>query len=115
MAFIFNTWKVSSTLSTGLWADHLGLCKRRRWKKLSYEVHRIRPTGEPTSEPTGECFTCKVVVQRKVYRTDTPYYSQDLAKENAAMRAYMVVQAYSVNGGMLIRNGVVQGLTTRAT
>lgn len=33
-----------------------------------------------------------------------------LAQENAAMRAFMVCRNFSVNGGMLARNGIVQGL-----
>ena len=44
------------------------------------------------------------------YRTDLAYESDDLAQENAAMRAFMVCRNFSQNGGMLARNGIVQGL-----
>ncbi|KAK4206059.1 hypothetical protein QBC37DRAFT_301563, partial [Rhypophila decipiens] len=44
------------------------------------------------------------------YRTDLPYESGGLAQENAVMRAFMVCCYFSVNGGMLARNGIVQGL-----
>ncbi|CAK7242229.1 MAG: hypothetical protein STHCBS139747_003710, partial [Sporothrix thermara] len=42
--------------------------------------------------------------------TDLAYESDILAQENAAMRAFMVCRNFSVNGGMLARNGIVQGL-----
>lgn len=44
------------------------------------------------------------------YQTDLAYESDVLAQENAAMRAFMVCRNFSVNGGMLARNGIVQGL-----
>lgn len=44
------------------------------------------------------------------YQTDLAYESTTLAQENAAMRAFMVCRNFSVNGGMLARNGIVQGL-----
>lgn len=46
----------------------------------------------------------------RVYQTDLAYGSAELAHENAAMRAFMVCRNFSVNGGMLARNGIVQGL-----
>lgn len=42
------------------------------------------------------------------YQTDLPYDSEDLAQENAAMRAFMICRNFTVNGGMLARNGIVQ-------
>jgi hypothetical protein len=38
-----------------------------------------------------------------------------LAQENAAMRAFMVCRNFSVNGGMLARNGIVQGMPANDT
>lgn len=55
-------------------------------------------------------YTCLVLVNGREYRTDLAYESDQLAQENAAMRAFMVCRNFSVNGGMLARNGVVQGL-----
>lgn len=46
----------------------------------------------------------------RVYQTDLSYDSSELACENAAMRAFMVCRNFSVNGGILARNGIVQGL-----
>jgi len=43
-------------------------------------------------------------------KPDLAYESDGLAQENAAMRAFMVCRNFSVNGGMLASNGVVQGL-----
>lgn len=55
-------------------------------------------------------YTCLVLVNGREYQTDLAYESGSLAKENAAMRAFMVCRNFSVNGGMLARNGIVQGL-----
>ncbi|KAL7622276.1 hypothetical protein AAE478_007780 [Parahypoxylon ruwenzoriense] len=55
-------------------------------------------------------FTCLVLVNGREYQTDLAYESDHLAQENAAMRAFMVCRNFSVNGGMLARNGIVQGL-----
>lgn len=51
-----------------------------------------------------------MLVNGREYQTDLAYESDELAQENAAMRAFMVCRQFSVNGGMLARNGVVQGL-----
>lgn len=63
---------------------------------------------ESYRNPSG--FTCLVLVNGREYQTDLAYESDGLAQENAAMRAFMVCRNFSVNGGMLARNGVVQGL-----
>ncbi len=55
-------------------------------------------------------YTCLVLVNGREYQTDLSYESDSLAQENAAMRAFMVCRNFSVNGGMLARNGIVQGL-----
>lgn len=84
----------------GFYIQYLeGLCQRRGWHDPLYEVRR-----------GGSGFTCLVLVNGREYRTDLSYESDQLAQENAAMRAFMVCRNFSVNGGMLARNGVVQGL-----
>ncbi|KAI1177985.1 hypothetical protein F4777DRAFT_156197 [Nemania sp. FL0916] len=75
------------------------LCRRRGWQDPSYECYR----------DTGG-YTCLVLVNGREYQTDLAYESNSLAQENAAMRAFMVCRNFSVNGGMLARNGIVQGL-----
>ncbi|KAH9207909.1 hypothetical protein DL95DRAFT_428900 [Leptodontidium sp. 2 PMI_412] len=75
------------------------LCRRRGWRDPSYETYR-----------SSSGFTCLVLVNGREYQTDLAYESNGLAQENAAMRAFMVCQNFSINGGMLARNGVVQGL-----
>lgn len=60
-------------------------------------------------------YTCLVLVNGREYQTDQPYKTDRLAQENAAMRAFMVCRNFSVNGGMLARNGVVQGLPASET
>lgn len=77
----------------------LGLCRRRGWTDPMYECYRDR---------SG--YTCLVLVNGREYQTDLSYESDSLAQENAAMRAFMVCRNFSVNGGMLARNGIVQGL-----
>lgn len=81
-----------------------GLCRRRGWTDPSYECYR---------DPAG--FTCLVLVNGREYQTDLAYASDTLAQENAAMRAFMVCRNFSVNGGMLARNGIVQGLPANDT
>ncbi|KAH6696802.1 hypothetical protein F5X68DRAFT_185843 [Plectosphaerella plurivora] len=60
-------------------------------------------------------YTCLVLVNGREYQTDLSYESDTLAQENAAMRAFMVCRNFSVNGGMLARNGIVQGLPATET
>ena len=64
-------------------------------------------------DPIG--YTCLVLVNGREYQTDLAYESDVLAQENAAMRAFMVCRNFSVNGGMLARNGIVQGLPADET
>lgn len=66
------------------------LCRRRSWQDPTYECYH---------DSSG--YTCLVVVNNREFRTDLAYDSDALAKENAAMRAFMVCRNLSVNGGML--------------
>ncbi|KAF4625629.1 hypothetical protein G7Y89_g12535 [Cudoniella acicularis] len=75
------------------------LCIRKGWRDPLYETYR-----------SSSGFTCLVIVNGREYVTDLAYESDGLAQENAAMRAYMVCRNFSVNGGMLVREGVSQGL-----
>jgi hypothetical protein len=81
-----------------------GLCRRRGWEDPLYECYR---------DPSG--YTCLVLVNGREYQTDLAYESDVLAQENAAMRAFMVCRNFSVNGGMLARNGIIQGLPADET
>ncbi|UQC73580.1 uncharacterized protein CLUP02_00225 [Colletotrichum lupini] len=84
----------------GFYMQYLeSLCRRRGWNDPSYECYR---------DHSG--YTCLVLVNGREYQTDLAYQSDSLAQENAAMRAFMVCRNFSVNGGMLARNGIVQGL-----
>ncbi|RCI15824.1 hypothetical protein L249_2774 [Ophiocordyceps polyrhachis-furcata BCC 54312] len=88
----------------GFYMQYLeSLCRRRGWTDPSYECYR---------DING--FTCLVLVNGREYQTDLAYESDTLAQENAAMRAFMVCRNFSVNGGMLARNGIVQGLPATA-
>lgn len=81
-----------------------GLCRRRGWNDPTYDCIR---------DSNG--FTCLVLVNGRAYKTDLMYESGNLAQENAAMRAFMVCRSFSVNNGMLARNGIVQGLPADET
>ncbi|KAG6016903.1 hypothetical protein E4U43_002780 [Claviceps pusilla] len=84
----------------GFYMQYLeSLCRRRGWTDPSYECYR---------DHSG--YTCLVLVNGREYQTDLSYESDVLAQENAAMRAFMVCRNFSVNGGMLARNGIVQGM-----
>ncbi|CAK7264877.1 hypothetical protein SEPCBS119000_001227 [Sporothrix epigloea] len=86
--------------SFGFYMQYLeSLCRRRGWTDPVYECYR---------DSSG--YTCLVLVNGREYQTDLAYESGMLAQENAAMRAFMVCRNFSVNGGMLARNGIVQGL-----
>jgi len=85
---------------SGYYMNYLaGLCQRRSWQDPLYETYK-----------SSSGYTCLVLVNGREYQTDLAYESDFLAQENAAMRAFMVCRNFSVNGGMLARNGVVQGL-----
>ncbi|KAK4190843.1 hypothetical protein QBC35DRAFT_56697 [Podospora australis] len=89
----------------GFYMQYLeSLCRRRGWLDPTYECYR-----------DGSGYTCLVQVNGREYQTDLAYESGNLAQENAAMRAFMVCRNFSVNGGMLARNGIVQGLPAEDT
>lgn len=81
----------------------LGLCKRRQWPQPHYESYR-----------TSAGYACVARVNNREYQTDTTYGSDLLARENAAMRAYLICRNFSVNDGMYpsghARGPVIQGL-----
>ncbi|KAK4232468.1 hypothetical protein QBC38DRAFT_505802 [Podospora fimiseda] len=92
-------------MATGFYIQYLeSLCRRRGWHDPSYECYR-----------DGTGFACFVLVNGREYQTDLSYETDQLAQENAAMRAFMVCRNFSVNGGMLARNGIVQGLPAEET
>ncbi|KAI9752991.1 MAG: Tuberous sclerosis 2-like protein [Chaenotheca gracillima] len=54
-----------------------------------------------------------VRVNHREYQTDTVYESETLARENAAMRAYLICRNFSVNDGKYpagLKGGTGQGL-----
>ncbi|KAI9835098.1 MAG: hypothetical protein M1838_005395 [Thelocarpon superellum] len=79
------------------------LCRRRRWPDPLYECYQ-----------TATGYRCTARVNHREYQTDTVYESESLARENAAMRAYLICRNFSVNDGMYPaghkKGGVVQGL-----
>ncbi|KAL8755151.1 MAG: hypothetical protein Q9184_004882 [Pyrenodesmia sp. 2 TL-2023] len=81
----------------------LGLCKRRQWPQPHYE-----------SYSTSAGYACVARVNNREYQTDTTYGSDLLARENAAMRAYLICRNFSVNDGMYpsghAKGPVIQGL-----
>ena len=82
---------------------HPGLCRRRQWPDPHYELYGSR---------SG--YSCVARVNNREYQTDTTYKSEALARENAAMRAYLICRNFSVNDGMYPsgpgKGGVLQGL-----
>lgn len=81
----------------------LGLCRRRQWPEPHYE-----------SYGSHAGFACVARVNNREYQTDTTYGSEMLARENAAMRAYLICRNFSVNDGMYPsghnKGPVLQGL-----
>ncbi|KAF7507716.1 hypothetical protein GJ744_010145 [Endocarpon pusillum] len=82
-----------------------GLCDRRHWPSPQYGTY---------SSSAG--YGCVVTVNHREYQTDAYYPTEYLAKENAAMRAYLICRNFSVNDGMYPvghdHGGFVQGIPT---
>ncbi|OJJ44077.1 hypothetical protein ASPZODRAFT_135528 [Penicilliopsis zonata CBS 506.65] len=80
------------------------LCRRRRWPEPQYESYPSSAKG----------YTCIVRVNNREYQTDGVCESEGLAREHAAMRAYLICRNFSVNDGMYPvghdHGGVVQGI-----
>ncbi|KAF2493370.1 hypothetical protein BU16DRAFT_78125 [Lophium mytilinum] len=81
-----------------------GLCTRRHWPDPLYECYRTR-----------HGFGCTVRVNNREYTTDVDYETDELARNAAATRAYMICRNFSVNDGMYPgqrqgQGGVIQGL-----
>lgn len=81
-----------------------GLCQRRHWPEPLFQPFR-----------THYGFGCTVRVNNREYSTDVEYETDELAKNAAATRAYMICRNFSVNDGMYPnqrpgQGGVVQGL-----
>ncbi|KAK3210374.1 hypothetical protein GRF29_44g2516960 [Pseudopithomyces chartarum] len=81
-----------------------GLCQRRHWPDPLFQTYRTR---------LG--YGCTVRVNNREYSTDVEYETDELAKNAAATRAYMICRNFSVNDGMYPgqrpgQGGVVQGL-----
>ncbi|KAK9564890.1 hypothetical protein V6Z88_002947 [Aspergillus fumigatus] len=79
------------------------LCRRRRWPEPQYESYA----------GTGG-YSCIVRVNNREYQTDSVCESETLARENAAMRAYLICRNFSINDGMYPaghdHGGIVQGI-----
>ncbi|KAL9583205.1 MAG: hypothetical protein Q9203_005178 [Teloschistes exilis] len=79
------------------------LCRRRQWPQPHYESFSM-----------SGGWACVARVNNREYQTDTIYGSDLLARENAAMRAYLICRNFSVNDGMYpsghARGPVIQGL-----
>ncbi|CAI7617958.1 unnamed protein product [Penicillium glandicola] len=79
------------------------LCRRRNWPEPIYNAY-ISSSG----------YTCTVRVNNREYQTDTICTNETLARESAAMRAYLICRNFSVNDGMYPagheHGGAVQGM-----
>ncbi|KGO69661.1 hypothetical protein PITC_045210 [Penicillium italicum] len=83
--------------------SNLGLCRRRNWPEPIYNDN-ISNSG----------YICTVRVNNREYRTDSICSNETLARESAAMRAYLICRNFSVNDGMYPagheHGGAVQGM-----
>lgn len=64
------------------------LCRRRRWSDPHYESYQY---------PNG--FTCTVRVNGREYQSQSVLDTEVLAREAAAMRAYLFCRNFSLNEG----------------
>jgi len=74
------------------------LCRRRRWPDPLYECFGY-----------GSGYACTVRVNNRDYRTDTVHDTEDLAREAAAMHAYLICRNLSANEN-LTNNGGSNGM-----
>lgn len=85
-----------------LTTSSLDLCCRRQWPE---------PVFTPFRTPAG--FVCVARVNNREYQSDALHESDRLARENAAMRAYLICQNFSKSDGMYPtdrkRGNTVQG------
>lgn len=72
-------------------ADCIGLCHRRHWPKPDFSPFPTRSGG----------WQCTVRVNSREYSTDCDYETEELARNAAATRAYMICRSFSVNDGMM--------------
>ncbi|KAL4932696.1 uncharacterized protein BDV17DRAFT_170739 [Aspergillus undulatus] len=93
------------------------LCRRRHWPEPLYESYASGSGSNSTNASgsgTGPGYTCIVRVNNREYQTDAVCASESLARENAAMRAYLICRNFSVNDGKYPaghdHGGVVQGI-----
>ncbi|KAK5174000.1 uncharacterized protein LTR77_001079 [Saxophila tyrrhenica] len=83
------------------------LCQRRQWSDPVYEPYHTR---------SG--YFCKAIVNNREYVTDHPYETEELARDAAAMNAFMICRSFSSNDGYYpgqrpgqrSANGVAQGV-----
>ncbi|MCJ1313372.1 hypothetical protein MMC25_007050 [Agyrium rufum] len=61
--------------------DIADLCSRRQWPEPSYQI---------LSDPYSGGYKCIVRVNNREYITEKPFTDLQLARENAAMRAYII-------------------------
>ncbi|KAJ5549864.1 hypothetical protein N7535_002193 [Penicillium sp. DV-2018c] len=80
------------------------LCRRRNWPEPIYNA---------SVSSTGTGYTCTVRVNDREYQTDSVCESEELARDNAAMHAYLICRDFSVSNGVYpagYDGGVVQGV-----
>ncbi|OQE46078.1 hypothetical protein PENCOP_c001G03624 [Penicillium coprophilum] len=79
------------------------LCRRRNWPEPIYNAYT-----------SSSGYTCTVRVNNREYQTDSICSNETLARESAAMRAYLICRNFSVNDGMYPagheHGGAVQGM-----
>lgn len=66
-----------------------GLCRRRRWSDPHYGA-----------VATGSGYAASVSVNGREYRTEPTYGTEELAREAAAMKAYLICRNLSVSEGL---------------
>lgn len=65
------------------------LCRRRRWPDPHYDTVDY-----------GSGYACKVHVNYRDYQAETLYQTEELAKEAAAMNAYLICRNLSASEGL---------------
>ncbi|KAI5809059.1 hypothetical protein DFH27DRAFT_522434 [Peziza echinospora] len=78
------------------------LCKRRRWPEPHYD-----------SYPYNGGYACNVRVNQRDYASDDIHATQDLAREAAAQRAYLICYNISISEGVYPEKTPGSGIATQ--
>lgn len=80
------------------------LCRRRRWPDPLYDIIAY-----------GSGYACSVRVNHRDYQAETTYETEELAREAAAMHAYLICRNLSILEGLTANGGDLSTSSRRSS